>query len=97
MKKVTLLAELNCLKKLVNNKVVVIDLKTNTYTTYNKGRYTSDMPEEFNPEDYALLETEYYPVIIPATAKMKEEYLVNKYWREQCDNALLKLRVLHKR
>lgn len=83
MKKVTLLAELTCLNKLVNGKVVVLNLKDQTYKTYNRGVYTPQMPEEFNPEDYALLETNYCPVIIEATPRMKEEYLVNKLWREQ--------------
>lgn len=83
MKKITLLAELTCLNKLVNGKVVVLNLKDKTYKTYNPGRYTPPIPEEFNPEDYALMETEYCPIVILATPRMKEQYLVNKYWREQ--------------
>jgi hypothetical protein len=83
VKKVTILAELTCLNKLVNGKVVVVDRKTNTYTTYNKGMYTPDMPETFNPEDYALLETAHCPVVVKATPKMKEQYLVNKLFTEQ--------------
>lgn len=96
MKKITLLAELTCLNKLVNGKVVVINIENNTYKTYNPGRYTSPMPEEFNPEDYALLETDSYAVIINTIPKMREKYLVNKYWREQCTNKLLKYRDLKK-
>lgn len=96
MKKITLLAELTCLNKLVNGKVVVINPINDTYTTFNRGTYTPEMPQEFNPEDYALLETQHYPVVIEATPRMKEEYLVNKIWREQCDNKLLKHRRLTK-
>jgi len=88
--KVTLLAELTCLNKLVNNKVVVLDLETNTYRTYNLGRYTPAIEGEFNPEDYALLDTQYCPVVIEATPRMKEEYLVNKAWKEQCNNSVTK-------
>ncbi len=83
MKKVTILAELTCLNKLVNGKVVVVDVKNKTYTTYNKGMYTPDMPETFNLEDYALLETAHCPVVVKATPKMKEEYMVNKLFKEQ--------------
>ena len=87
-KNITLLAELTCLNKLVNNKVVVLDVRTSTYKTFNLGRYTAPIVGEFNPEDYALLHTQYFPVVIEATPKMKEEYLVNKYWKEQCSNPL---------
>jgi hypothetical protein len=90
--KITLLAELTCLNKLVNNKVVVLDLETNTYRTYNLGRYTPAIEGEFNPEDYALLDTQYCPVVIEATPRMKENYLVNKIWREQCKHPLQKYR-----
>jgi hypothetical protein len=83
MGKITLLAELTCLNKLVNGKVVVVNIKENTYKTYNRGMYTPPIPEEFNPENYALMETEYCPIVILATPRMKEQYLVNKYWREQ--------------
>jgi hypothetical protein len=83
VKKVTILAELTCLNKLVNGKVVVVDVKNKTYTTYNKGMYTPDMPETFNLEDYALLETAHCPVVVKATPKMKEEYMVNKLFKEQ--------------
>lgn len=85
---ITLLAELTCLTKLVNGKVVVIDVKDNTYKTYNRGMYTPEMPQEFNPEDYALLETRHCPVVIEATPRMKEHYLVNKLWREQVGGSL---------
>ena len=88
MGKITLLAELTCLTKLVNNKVVVINLKDNTYKTYNKGAFLAEMPQEFNPEDYALMETKYCPVVIEATPAMKENYLVNKLWREQASGSL---------
>jgi hypothetical protein len=87
MKNLTILADLNCLNKLVNGKIVVIDLKSNTYTSYNKGTYTSDIPETFNPEDYALLETNYCPVVVDAPRWLKEEHLVNKYWNEQQSNS----------
>ena len=83
MKKVTILAELTCLNKLVNGKVVVVDTKTNTYTTYNQGKHTPQMPNTFNLEDYALLQTAYCPVVILATPKMKEEYMVNELFKEQ--------------
>lgn len=83
MKKVTILAELTCLNKLVNGKVIVIDKKTNTYKTYNQGKFTPPMPNVFNLEDYALLETAHCPVVVKATDKMKEEYMVNKLWKEQ--------------
>jgi hypothetical protein len=92
MKKFTLLAELTCLNKLVNNKVVVLDLETNTYRTYNLGRYTPKMEGEFNPEDYALLITDDYTVVVEATPRLKENYLVNKLWREQCKHPLQKYR-----
>jgi hypothetical protein len=85
---ITLLAELTCLTKLVNGKVVVINLKDNTYKTYNRGMYTPTIPQEFNPEDYALLETRHCPVVIEATPMMKETYLVNKLWREQAGSSL---------
>ena len=55
MKKITLLAELTCLNKLVNNKVVVLDLINNTYKTYNLGRFTPAIEGEFNPENIILL------------------------------------------
>jgi hypothetical protein len=90
MKKITLLAELNCLNKLVNGKVVVLNLSEGRYTTYNPGRFTPKMPETFNPEDYALMETDYCPIVIEATPRMKEEYLVNKAWKEQCNNSVTK-------
>lgn len=96
MKKITLLAELNCLNKLVSNKVVVIDITNNSYKTYNQGTYCSIIPKEFNPEDYALLETDSYAVIIDATPKMREKYLVNKLWKEHCTNKLLKYTDLKK-
>ena len=83
MKKVTILAELTCLNKLVNGKVIVIDRKSNTYKTYNQGKFTPPMPDVFNLEDYALLETAHCPVVVKATDKMKEEYMVNKLWKEQ--------------
>ena len=83
MKKTTLLAELDCLNRLVNGKVVVVDRTNNTYKTYNPGVYTPQMSQEFNLEDYALLETEYCPVVILATPKMKQDYLVNKAFTEQ--------------
>ena len=88
MKKYKLLAELNCLNKLVNNKVVVLDVRTNTYKMYNLGRFTPPIIGEFNPEDYALLYTEHVPVVVEATPKIKEQYIVNKLWREQCTNPL---------
>lgn len=96
MRNITLLAELTCLTNLVNNKVVVIDTSDNSYRMYNPGRYCSIIPKEFNPEDYALLETDSYAVIIDATPKMREKYLVNKLWIEQCTNKLLKHRDLKK-
>lgn len=83
MNKITLLAELTCLNRLVNGKVIVVDRANNTYKTYNLGKYTPEMPQTFNPEDYALLETEYCPVVILATDKMKQDYLVNKAFTEQ--------------
>jgi len=83
VKKVTILAELTCLNKLVNGKVIVIDRKSNTYKTYNQGKFTPPMPDVFNLEDYALLETEHCPVVVVATPKMKEEYMVNKLFKEQ--------------
>lgn len=83
MKKITILAELTCLNKLVNGKVIVIDRKSNTYKTYNQGKFTPPMPDVFNLEDYALLETVHCPVVVKATDKMKEEYMVNKIWKEQ--------------
>lgn len=87
--KVTLLAELTCLNKLVNNKVVVLDVRTETYRSYNFGKYTVRPTEEdFNPDNYALLQKDDYTIIIEATPKMKEQYLVNKYWKEQCKNPL---------
>jgi hypothetical protein len=89
--KITILAELTCLNKLVNNKVVIVDTTDNTYQTYHQGRYTSPMPETFNPEDYALLVTDRYSIIVDATSKMKEKYIVNRLWKEQCDsNPMLK-------
>jgi len=81
--KTTLLAELTCLTKLVNNKVVVVNISDNTYKMYNPGRFCSPIPNEFNPENYALLETDSYSIIIDATPSVKEKYLVNKLWREQ--------------
>jgi len=83
VKKVTILAELTCLNKLVNGKVIVIDRKSNTYKTYNQGKFTPPMPDVFNLEDYALLKTEHCPVVVVATPKMKEEYMVNKLFKEQ--------------
>jgi hypothetical protein len=82
--KTTLLASLSCLKKLVNNKVVVVNVTNNKYTTYSFSRYC-DVPkqEDFNLEDYALLESDKYSCIIKASNKMKEQWLVNKLWDEQ--------------
>jgi hypothetical protein len=91
----TLLADLTCLKTLVNGKFVIVDVSTNTYRMYNPGRYCSPVPKEFNPEDYALLITDKYSIVIEATPKLKEKYLVNKLWKEQCTNKLLKYRDLN--
>jgi hypothetical protein len=91
-----LLADLNCLNKLVNGKFVIVDVSTNTYKMYYPGRYTNPVPETFNPEDYALLIRNGYSVIIDATPKMKENHLVNKLWREQnANNKELKYRELN--
>jgi hypothetical protein len=95
--KTTLLAELTCLTKLVNGKVVVINVSDNTYKTYNPGKYCSPISDDFNPEKYALLETSRYNIIIDATPRIKEKYLVNKLWREQnANNKVLKYRELDK-
>lgn len=92
----TLLAELTCLKTLVNNKFIIVDIATNTYKGYYAGRYTKQpVPKEFNPEDYALLETDKYSIVIDATDRMKEKYLVNKLWKEQnSTNIMLKYKDL---
>ena len=79
----TLLSELLCLTTLVNGKFVIINPIDNTYKTYNPGKYCGIVPQEFNPEDYALLITENYSIVIEATAKMREKALVNKLWKEQ--------------
>ena len=80
----TLLAELNCLKTLVNGKFIIVDITNNTYKGYYAGRYTNQpVPQVFNPENYALLVTDKYSIVIDATDKMKEKYLVNKLWKEQ--------------
>lgn len=92
----TLLADLTCLKTLVNGKFVIVDVSTNTYRMYNPGRYCGPVPKEFNPEDYALLITDKYSIVIEATPKLKENYLVNKLWKEQCTDKLLKYRDLNK-
>lgn len=92
----TLLAELTCLTTLVNNKFIIVDIATNTYKGYYAGRYTKQpVPKEFNPEDYALVVTDRYSIVVDATDKMKEKYLVNKLWKEQCTNKLLKYRDLN--
>jgi hypothetical protein len=82
----TLLADLTCLKTLVIGKFVIVDSSTNTYKMYNPGRYCGPVPKEFNPEDYALLITDRYAIVIEATSKMRENYIVNKLWREQIAN-----------
>lgn len=89
MKKFTILAELTCLNKLVNGKVIVINVNDNTYNKYNPSQYCN-IKDGFNPENYALLETDKYSVIVDATPKMREQYLVNKIWQEQCKDAALK-------
>jgi hypothetical protein len=96
MKNVKILSELNCLNKLVNGKVVVVDPANGTYTMFNRGMYTPQMPETFNPEDYALLYTRHRPVVIEATPRMKENYLVNKYWQEQNSHKRFSINKLHK-
>jgi hypothetical protein len=93
----TILAELTCLTKLVNNKFVIVDIANNTYKMYNPGKYTNPVPQEFNPENYALLVTDRYSIVVDATARMRENYLVNKLWREQnSNNKQLKYRNLNK-
>jgi hypothetical protein len=88
---------LTCLTKLVNNKFVIFDIANNTYKTYNPGKYTNPVPQEFNPEDYALLVTDRYSIVVDATARMRENYIVNKLWREQnSNNKQLKYRDISK-
>lgn len=77
-----LLVELGLvLPRLVNGKVCVVDEENYTYQTIAIGRYTYINPNNWNPEDYAVLTTPKYRCVVMAKSSDKESYLVNKMYR----------------
>ena len=76
----TLLAALNCLPKLVNGKVVIIN-DDNTYSTYKPSQYCT-IADDYDPTKYCLLKTSRYECIVHADSKDIEKYLVNKQYQE---------------
>ena len=87
----TILAKLNCLPKLVEGKVIIIN-DDNTYSAYKPSQYCT-IADDFDPINYCLLKTSRYECIVHSDAKDKERYLVNKQIRDMYTRKYPSIRV----